>query len=206
MRPGARPSPGRRCGRCIERPDAWRQYAPCLANPAVGHCGGLVRTMPTIRILTLSIAVAIPIAAQAAGPAPIFDAHLHYSAEARVRIIWAHSSFTTPPARIAHYLERYPGLVGELSYRHDVAAGGSLAPPWRNLFIAWPDRFVLDSDTWTNERWARYGSTLSLPTATGSRNCLLPSLRRSLARTASGCSRSANSADASESPRSAEAG
>jgi hypothetical protein len=250
--------------------------------------------MPTIRILALYVAVALPIAAQAAGPAPIFDAHLHNNAEAkaaypvadvlrrfresgvatiiatsrpndgsralvaaaasdpgaaprvvpfvrpyrteadrqtwfndpaiyalieaelardvdwrgigefhvfgpdadtpwvrrivqlaverglwlhahcddaaleilfahdpRVRIIWAHSGFTTPPARIAQYLERYTGLVGELSYRHDVADGGRLAPAWRALFVAWPDRFVLGSDTWTNERWARYGDIIA---------------------------------------------
>jgi hypothetical protein len=56
---------------------------PCRAHPAVGHCAGLVRrTMPTIRILAFCVAVALPIAAQAAEPASIFDAHLHYNAEA----------------------------------------------------------------------------------------------------------------------------
>ena len=35
--------------------------------------------------------------------------------------------------------------------------GGKLAPAWRALFTAWPERFLLGSDTWTNERWARYG-------------------------------------------------
>ena len=33
----------------------------------------------------------------------------------RVKIIWAHRGFTPPPDKIARYMERYPGLVGELS-------------------------------------------------------------------------------------------
>jgi hypothetical protein len=80
-----------------------------------------------------------------------------YRHDPRVRIVWAHSGFSTPPAKIAQYLERHPDLVGELSYRYDVTDGGRLAPAWRALFLAWPDRFVVGSDTWVNERWARYG-------------------------------------------------
>ncbi len=83
-----------------------------------------------------------------------------FAHDPRVRIIWAHSGFSTPPAKIAHYLERHPALVGELSYRYDVTDGGKLAPAWRALFLAWPDRFVLGSDTWINERWARYGEII----------------------------------------------
>ena len=73
-----------------------------------------------------------------------------------VKIIWAHTGFSTPPATIARYLARYPNLVGELSYRYDVTEDGKLAPAWRELFVAHPDRFVVGSDTWVNERWARY--------------------------------------------------
>ena len=42
--------------------------------------------------------------------------------------------------------------MGELSYRDDVADGVRLAPAWRALFTAWPDRFLLGFDTWTDER------------------------------------------------------
>lgn len=83
-----------------------------------------------------------------------------FAHDPRVRIIWAHSGFSTPPAKIAHYLERHPTLVGELSYRYDVTDGGKLAPAWRTLFLAWPDRFVLGSDTWINGRWSRYGEII----------------------------------------------
>ena len=74
----------------------------------------------------------------------------------RVRIIWAHTGFSTPPATIARYFERYPNLVGELSYRYDVTDDGKLTPAWRALLLAHPGRFVVGSDTWVNERWARY--------------------------------------------------
>ena len=80
-----------------------------------------------------------------------------FAHDPRVRIVWAHSGFSTPPSKVAQYLERYPGLVGELSYRYDVTDASRLTPAWRTLFVAWPDRFVLGSDTWINERWARYG-------------------------------------------------
>jgi len=81
--------------------------------------------------------------------------------DSRVKIVWAHSGFSTAPAKIARYLERYPQLVGELSYRHDVTADDKLAPEWRALFLAHPDRFVIGSDTWINERWARYGDIVA---------------------------------------------
>ena len=78
-----------------------------------------------------------------------------------VRIIWAHTGFSTPPETIAGYFERHPNLVGELSYRSDVAPGGRLAPPWRALFLRYPERFVIGSDTWTNSRWAQYGAIMA---------------------------------------------
>src|SRR6187551_135643 len=33
------------------------------------------------------------------------------------RIIWAHTGFSTPPVRVRELLDKYPGLMGELSYR-----------------------------------------------------------------------------------------
>lgn len=83
------------------------------------------------------------------------------SHDPRVRIIWAHTGFSTPPEKIAQYLARHPGLVGELSYRYDMTADGRLTPAWRALLLAHPDRFVLGSDTWVNERWARYGEIMT---------------------------------------------
>lgn len=83
-----------------------------------------------------------------------------YRHDPRVRIVWAHSGFTVAPSRLAEWLDRHPALVGELSYRHDVAASGRLDDAWRALFLRYPDRFVLGSDTWINPRWDQYGEII----------------------------------------------
>ena len=70
-----------------------------------------------------------------------------YRHDPRVKIVWAHSGFTVPPARLAEWLDRHPTLVGELSYRYDVTSEGRVTEPWRALFRRYPDRFVLGSDT-----------------------------------------------------------
>ena len=75
----------------------------------------------------------------------------------RARIIWAHTGFTTPLDRVEGLLKKYPQLVGELSYRLDVAdESGVLDPGWKKLFEQYPDRFMLGSDTWVNQRWQTY--------------------------------------------------
>ena len=79
----------------------------------------------------------------------------------KVRIIWAHTGFTTGPEMIGRYLRKYPNLQGELSYRYDVAEGGKLKPAWRRLFEQFPDRFVIGSDTWVNERWGQYAGIMN---------------------------------------------
>jgi hypothetical protein len=74
----------------------------------------------------------------------------------KARIIWAHTGFSTPPARVAELLKIYPALIGEMSYRGGIMAGGQLTPEWRELFTRHSERFVLGSDTWINERWFSY--------------------------------------------------
>lgn len=76
----------------------------------------------------------------------------------RARIIWAHTGFSVPPARVAELLDRHKdSLWGELSYRSGIAErGGKLSPEWRALFASHSDRFLLGSDTWINERWFAY--------------------------------------------------
>jgi hypothetical protein len=81
---------------------------------------------------------------------------LIFAHNAGARVIWAHTGFSVPPDRIERALKRYPALWGELSYRYDMTASGSLTPAWRRLLLEFPDRFVIGSDTWTNERWERY--------------------------------------------------
>jgi len=74
----------------------------------------------------------------------------------KARVIWAHTGFNTPLARVEELLRKYPSLWGELSYRWDVAEGGTLSQGWRELFSRYPTRFFIGSDTWTNARWESY--------------------------------------------------
>jgi len=78
----------------------------------------------------------------------------------KAKIIWAHTGFATPPARVAELLEKHPALMGELSYRYGIADGGKLSDAWRDLFARHSDRFLLGSDTWINERWFGYDTIM----------------------------------------------
>lgn len=77
---------------------------------------------------------------------------------AKARIIWAHTGFSTAPKRVAELLDQHPdALWGELSYRGGVTGSdGKLNAEWRDLFARYSDRFLLGSDTWINERWFGY--------------------------------------------------
>lgn len=77
---------------------------------------------------------------------------------AKARIIWAHTGFSTAPKRVAELLDQHPNaLWGELSYRGGVTGSdGKLMAEWRDLFARYSDRFLLGSDTWINERWFGY--------------------------------------------------
>jgi hypothetical protein len=84
-----------------------------------------------------------------------------YGHNARARIIWAHTGFSLEPARVEALLAKYTELWGELSYRGGITDGtGTLTPEWRALFERFPDRFLIGSDTWINERWASYGEII----------------------------------------------
>ncbi len=80
----------------------------------------------------------------------------------RARIIWAHTGFGLGVDRVEALLVKYPELWGELSYRGGITGGdGKLSPEWRRLFEAYPDRFLLGSDTWISERWDSYGAIMA---------------------------------------------
>jgi len=74
------------------------------------------------------------------------------------RLIWAHTGIGgAPAARVQALLDKYPRLMGELSYRPGLTCGeGSLCPEWRALLLKYPDRFLIGSDTWVNQRWMYY--------------------------------------------------
>lgn len=75
-----------------------------------------------------------------------------------LRLIWAHTGIGGAPIeRVQALLERYPLLMGELSYRPGLTCeGGTLCPEWRALVLKYPERFLVGSDTWVNQRWSAY--------------------------------------------------
>ena len=72
-----------------------------------------------------------------------------------VRVLWAHGGMTTPPETIDVILAEYPNVWVELSYRYDeIMVEDELSPVWRTLFLKYPNRFILGTDTWSTNRWA----------------------------------------------------
>ncbi|MFI5443947.1 amidohydrolase family protein [Polaromonas sp. UC242_47] len=76
----------------------------------------------------------------------------------QARLIWAHTGISgVPVARVDQLLARYPTLMGELSYRPGLTCDtGKLCTEWRTLLLKYPDRFMIGSDTWVNQRWLYY--------------------------------------------------
>jgi len=76
----------------------------------------------------------------------------------RTRLIWAHTGIGgVPAARVDQLFAKYPLMMGELSYRPGLTCDeGKLCPEWRALVLKYPDRFLIGSDTWVNQRWQYY--------------------------------------------------
>ena len=87
----------------------------------------------------------------------------------QLRLVWAHTGIGgVSVARVRALLEKYPQLMGELSYRpgltcsrSDAGGGVVLCPEWRALLLAFPERFLIGSDTWVNQRWLYYEDTMA---------------------------------------------
>ncbi len=91
--------------------------------------------------------------------------HSHSDAEAidrqfaqdpQARILWAHAGFDAPE-KVAEMLRKHKNLWCDLAFRSDHASGGKVDPGWRAVFLAFPDRFLVGTDTFTPERWHYVG-------------------------------------------------
>jgi hypothetical protein len=74
------------------------------------------------------------------------------------RLIWAHTGIGGAAlGTVRELMRKHPSLRGELSYRPGLTDGsGQLSAPWRDALAALPDRFMVGSDTWINQRWQHY--------------------------------------------------
>jgi hypothetical protein len=68
------------------------------------------------------------------------------------RVLWAHSGFDEPE-NVTAMLAKHKNLWEDLAFRSEHGAGGEVDPEWRKAFLAFPDRFMIGTDTFTPERW-----------------------------------------------------
>lgn len=69
-----------------------------------------------------------------------------------LRVLWAHAGYAEP-ATLRQMVERYPQLLVETAIRSDIGSGGQLGTAWRDLFLAYPDRFMIGTDSYIVSRW-----------------------------------------------------
>jgi len=81
-----------------------------------------------------------------------------YEIEPGVTVIWAHAGTYPYPDLLADYLQRYRRLYIDLSVRNErIAPEGMLGDEWYNLFLRYPERFLVGVDTFSMQRWQEYG-------------------------------------------------
>jgi hypothetical protein len=68
------------------------------------------------------------------------------------RVLWAHAGFESP-ASVREMLRKHRTLWADLAFRSDQASGGRVSPEWREVFLEFPDRFMVGTDTFVPERW-----------------------------------------------------
>jgi hypothetical protein len=95
--------------------------------------------------------------------------HAHSDADAvermfrqdpEARILWAHAGFEQP-SRVREMMRRYKNLWADLAVRRDVAPNDQVTPEWREIFLEFPDRFMIGTDTYVPDRWNAVGSNAS---------------------------------------------
>lgn len=72
------------------------------------------------------------------------------------RILWAHAGFDAP-GNVRAMLGRHGNLWCDLAFRSDHARDGRVDPEWRAVFEAFPERFMVGTDTFAPERWHYVG-------------------------------------------------
>ena len=87
--------------------------------------------------------------------------HAHSDADAVERmfkqnpealVLWAHSGFDQAD-KVRAMLTKHATLWADLAFRSDHAPSGKLDATWKQLFVDFPNRFMVGTDTYTPERW-----------------------------------------------------
>ena len=68
------------------------------------------------------------------------------------RVLWAHSGFYQP-TRVREMLRQHKNLWADLAFRSDQGSGKKVAPEWREVFLEFPDRFMVGTDSFVPEHW-----------------------------------------------------
>jgi len=85
-----------------------------------------------------------------------------YEIAPAIQLIWAHAGTFPYPDLIADYMQRYPGLIVDLSMRDErIAPLGSLDDAWYELFVTYPNRFLVGVDTYSPSRWQEFDAVVA---------------------------------------------
>ncbi len=76
---------------------------------------------------------------------------IHFKQDPQARVLWAHSRFGGPD-NVRAMLRKYSTLLCDLAFLTSHASGGKVTPGWRELFLEFPDRFLVGTDSFTPER------------------------------------------------------
>jgi hypothetical protein len=113
------------------------------------HVSGVNADLPVVRRI-VELAAKYTIFLHAHSDADAIDRIFAQNPDARV--LWAHSGFE-PLEDVARMLRKHKNLRADLAFRSEQASDGKVDPQWRKVFLEFPDRFVLGTDTYTPERW-----------------------------------------------------
>jgi len=84
-----------------------------------------------------------------------------YEIAPKQAVIWAHAGTFPYPDLVSSYLRRYPNLSIDVSMRDErIAPNGIINDEWYELFITYPDRFMVGVDTYSTTRWHAYSTAV----------------------------------------------
>lgn len=68
------------------------------------------------------------------------------------RVLWAHAGFDYAVI-VGKLMDKYPGLMADLSFRGEIINEGRIMKAWRILLTRHADRFLTGIDTYEPQRW-----------------------------------------------------